>query len=124
MQGKYKRQTGGHGQYGDCWLQIEPLERGKGFEFVDKVVGGVIPKNYIPSIEKGVVEAMSKGALAGYQIVDMRVSVYDGSYHEVDSSDMAFKIAGGMALRKGVMDASPILLEPIMDVDVIVPERG
>ena len=123
LQGKYKRQTGGHGQYGDCWLQIEPLERGKGFEFVDKVVGGVIPKNYIPSIEKGVVEAMSKGALAGYQIVDMRVSVYDGSYHEVDSSDMAFKIAGGMALRKGVMEANPILLEPIMDVDVIVPEE-
>jgi elongation factor G len=123
LQGKYKRQTGGHGQYGDCWLQIEPLERGKGFEFVDKVVGGVIPKNYIPSIEKGVVEAMSKGALAGYQIVDMRVSVYDGSYHEVDSSDMAFKIAGSLALRKGVLEANPILLEPIMDVDVIVPEE-
>lgn len=123
LQGKYKRQTGGHGQYGDCWLQIEPLERGKGFEFVDKVVGGVIPKNYIPSIEKGVVEAMSQGALAGYQIVDMRVSVYDGSYHDVDSSDMAFKIAGAMALRKGVLEANPVLLEPIMDVDVIVPEE-
>jgi len=123
LQGKYKRQTGGHGQYGDCWLQIEPLERGKGFEFVDKVVGGVIPKNYIPSIEKGVVEAMSQGALAGYQIVDMRVIVYDGSYHEVDSSDMAFKIAGSMALRKGVLEANPILLEPIMDVDVVVPEE-
>jgi len=123
LQGKYKRQTGGHGQYGDCWLQIEPLERGKGFEFVDKVVGGVIPKNYIPSIEKGVVEAMSQGALAGYQIVDMRVTVYDGSYHDVDSSDMAFKIAGAMALRKGVLEAGPVLLEPIMDVDVIVPEE-
>ena len=123
LQGKYKRQSGGRGQYGDCWLQIEPLERGKGFEFVDKVVGGVIPKNYIPSIEKGVVEAMSQGALAGYQIVDMRVTVYDGSYHEVDSSDMAFKIAGSMALRKGVLEANPILLEPIMDVDVIVPEE-
>ena len=123
LQGKYKRQTGGHGQYGDCWLQLEPLERGKGFEFVDKVVGGVIPKNYIPSIEKGVVDAMSHGALAGYQIVDMRVIVYDGSYHEVDSSDMAFKIAGAMALRKGVLEANPILLEPIMDVDVIVPEE-
>ncbi len=123
LQGKYKRQTGGHGQYGDCWLQIEPLERGKGFEFVDKVVGGVIPKNYIPSIEKGVVEAMSKGAIAGYQIVDMRVTVYDGSYHEVDSSDMAFKIAGSLALRKGVLEANPVLLEPIMDVDVIVPEE-
>ncbi|MEK7868114.1 MAG: elongation factor G [Candidatus Omnitrophota bacterium] len=123
LQGKYKRQTGGHGQYGDCWLQLEPLERGKGFEFVDKVVGGVIPKNYIPSIEKGVVDAMSHGAIAGYQIVDMRVIVYDGSYHEVDSSDMAFKIAGAMALRKGVLEANPILLEPIMDVDVIVPEE-
>ena len=123
LQGKYKRQTGGHGQYGDCWLQIEPLERGKGFEFVDKVVGGVIPKNYIPSIEKGVVDAMSHGALAGYQIVDMRVSVYDGSYHEVDSSDMAFKIAGAMALRKGVLESNPVLLEPIMDVDVVVPEE-
>ncbi|MDP2910965.1 MAG: elongation factor G [Candidatus Omnitrophota bacterium] len=123
LQGKYKRQTGGHGQYGDCWLQLEPLERGKGFEFADKVVGGVIPKNYIPSIEKGVVDAMSHGALAGYQIVDMRVSVYDGSYHEVDSSDMAFKIAGAMALRKGVLEANPVLLEPIMDVDVIVPEE-
>ena len=123
LQGKYKRQTGGHGQYGDCWLQLEPLERGKGFEFVDKVVGGVIPKNYIPSIEKGVVDAMSHGAIAGYQIVDIRVIVYDGSYHEVDSSDMAFKIAGAMALRKGVLEANPILLEPIMDVDVIVPEE-
>ena len=122
LQGKYKRQSGGRGQYGDCWLQIEPLERGKGFEFLDKIVGGVIPKNYIPSIEKGVREAMSQGAVAGYPIVDMRVSVYDGSYHEVDSSDMAFKIAGAMALRKGVMESNPVLLEPIMDVDVIVPE--
>ncbi|MCX5688147.1 MAG: elongation factor G, partial [Candidatus Omnitrophica bacterium] len=123
LQGKYKRQSGGRGQYGDCWLQLEPLERGKGFEFVDKIVGGVVPKNYIPSIEKGVVEAMAQGAVAGYQIVDMRVIVYDGSYHEVDSSDMAFKIAGAMALRKGVLEAHPVLLEPIMDVDVIVPEE-
>ncbi|MCX5693510.1 MAG: elongation factor G [Candidatus Omnitrophica bacterium] len=123
LQGKYKRQSGGRGQYGDCWLQLEPLERGKGFEFVDKIVGGVIPKNYIPSIQKGVVDAMSQGAVAGYQIVDMRVIVYDGSYHEVDSSDMAFKIASSMALRKGVLEANPILLEPIMDVDVIVPEE-
>ena len=123
LQGKYKRQSGGRGQYGDCWLQLEPLERGKGFEFVDKIVGGVVPKNYIPSIEKGVIEAMSQGAVAGYQIVDMRVIVYDGSYHEVDSSDMAFKIAGAMALRKGVLEANPVLLEPIMDVDVVVPEE-
>lgn len=123
VQGKYKRQSGGRGQYGDCWLQIEPMERGKGFEFVDKIVGGVIPKNYIPSIEKGVIEAMSQGAISGYPIVDMRVIVYDGSYHEVDSSDLAFKIAGAMALRKAVLEANPVLLEPIMDVDVIVPEE-
>ena len=123
IQGKYKRQSGGRGQYGDCWLQIEPLERGRGFEFLDKIVGGVIPKNYIPSIEKGVVEAMSEGIIAGYPVVDVRVSVYDGSYHEVDSSDMAFKIAGAMALRKGAMEAGPILLEPIMDAEVVVPEE-
>lgn len=121
-QGKYKRQSGGRGQYGDCWLQLEPLERGKGFEFLDKIVGGVVPKNYIPSIEKGVVEAMVTGVIAGYPVVDVKISVYDGSYHEVDSSDMAFKIAGAMAFRKGALDAVPILLEPVMDVDVIVPD--
>lgn len=123
VQNKYKRQTGGHGQYGDVWIEIEPLERGKGFEFVDKIVGGAIPKNYIPAVEKGVLEAMSKGAIAGYPIVDMRVTLYDGSYHEVDSSDMAFKIAGSGALKKAVLEAGPVLLEPIMDVDVIVPDE-
>jgi len=123
VQGKYKRQTGGHGQYGDVWLQIEPLERGKGFEFVDKIVGGVIPKNYIPAVEKGVVEAMAQGVIAGYPMTDIKVTLYDGSYHEVDSSDIAFKIAAGMALRKGALEAEPILLEPIMDVDVIVPDE-
>jgi len=123
VQGKYKRQSGGRGQYGDCWLRIEPLERGKGFEFVDKIFGGVIPKNYIPAVEKGVLEAMSEGVIAGYPVVDIRVTLFDGSYHEVDSSDMAFKIAGAMALRKGVSSANPTILEPIMNVEVTIPEE-
>lgn len=123
VQNKYKRQTGGHGQYGDVWIEVEPLERGKGFEFVDKIVGGAIPRNYIPAVEKGVVEAMSKGVLAGYPIVDTRVILYDGSYHEVDSSDMAFKIAASGALKKATLEAGPVLLEPIMDVDVVVPDE-
>ncbi len=123
VQNKYKRQTGGHGQYGDVWIEIEPLERGKGFEFVNKIVGGAIPRNYIPAVEKGVIEAMSRGVVAGYPMVDMRVILYDGSYHDVDSSDMAFKIAGSGALRKAAEQASVCLLEPIMDVDVIVPDE-
>lgn len=121
VQGKYKRQTGGHGQYGDCWLRIEPLERGKGFEFVDKIVGGVIPKNFIPAVEKGVKEAMDQGVIAGYPVMDLRVTVFDGSYHDVDSSEMAFKIAGSMALRKAVTEARPSLLEPIMMAEISVP---
>jgi len=123
VQGKYKRQSGGRGQYGDVWLEVAPLEKGKGFEFVDKVFGGVIPKNYIPSVEKGVSQACQEGAIAGYPIVDIRVTLYDGSYHEVDSSDMAFQIAGAMALRKAVLEAAPALLEPIMDVEVAIPEE-
>ncbi len=123
VQSKYKKQTGGHGQYADVWIEIEPLERTKGFEFVDKIVGGAIPRNYIPSVEKGVVEAMAGGTLAGYPMVDMRVTLYDGSYHDVDSSDMAFKIAGIMALKKATLQAQAILLEPIMDVDVIVSDE-
>lgn len=123
VQNKYKRQTGGHGQYGDVWIEIEPLERGKGFEFADKIVGGAIPKNYIPAVEKGILEAMAKGAMAGYPMVDMRVTLYDGSYHDVDSSDMAFKIAGSGALKKAAVEANPVLLEPIMDVDVVVPDE-
>ena len=122
VQGKFKRQSGGRGQYGDVWLEIEPLERGKGFEFVDKIFGGAIPRNFIPSVEKGVLQAMPKGAVAGYPIVDVRVILYDGSYHEVDSSDMAFQIAGSMALRKAILEANPVLLEPIMDAEVIIPE--
>jgi len=123
VQGKFKRQSGGRGQYGDVWVEVQPQERGKGFEFVDKVFGGAIPRNYIPSAEKGVIQACSEGAVAGYPIVDIRVILYDGSYHEVDSSDMAFQIAGAMALRKGVLEAGPVLLEPIMDVEVFIPEE-
>jgi elongation factor G len=121
-QGKYKKQTGGHGQYGDAWIEIEPLPRGSGFEFVDNIVGGVIPRQYIPAVEKGVVEAMHDGALAGYQMVDIRVSVYDGSYHSVDSSEMAFKVAGSMGFKKAVEAARPVLLEPIMSVEVVSPD--
>lgn len=123
VQGKYKRQSGGRGQYGDVWIEVQPLEKGKGFEFVDKIFGGAIPKNYVPSVEKGVLQAMSEGAVAGYPIVDLRVILYDGSYHEVDSSDMAFQIAGSMALRKAILEAGPVLLEPIMDVEVVIPEE-
>ncbi len=123
VQGKYKRQSGGRGQYGDCWLEVTPLQRGGDFEFVDKVVGGAIPRNFIPSVEKGVRQACSEGAIAGYPIVDTRVILFDGSYHDVDSSDMAFQIAGAMALRKAIQQAGPALLEPIMDVEVTIPEE-
>jgi len=122
VQGKHKKQTGGHGQFGDCWIQIEPLPRGKGFEFVDAIVGGVIPKTYIPAVEKGVVEASQKGVLAGFPAVDFKVTLDDGSYHQVDSSEMAFKIAGSLAFKKAVEGANPTLLEPIMKVTVTTPE--
>ncbi len=124
VQGKYKRQSGGRGQYGDTWLELEPLPRGSGFEFADKIVGGVIPKNYIPSVEKGIVEAMEQGVLAGYPTTDFRVTLYDGSYHEVDSSDMAFKIAASMGFKKGMEMTNPVLLEPIMKMEIIVPEEN
>jgi elongation factor G len=120
-QGKYKKQTGGRGQYGDVWLRLEPLVRGGGFEFVDDIFGGAVPRNYIPSVEKGVRDAMKKGIIAGYPVVDVKVTLYDGSYHEVDSSDMAFQIAASMGLQKGFMEAHPILLEPIMNVEVNAP---
>ena len=122
QEGKYIRQTGGRGQYGHVWIEITPLEHGKGFEFINKIVGGSIPKEYISPVEKGVKEAMSKGVIAGYPLVDMSVTLYDGSYHDVDSSDIAFQIAGGMALRDGVKAANPILLEPIMKVEVVTPD--
>jgi elongation factor G len=121
-QGKYKKQTGGHGQYGDCWLQVDPLARGGGFEFANKVVGGAVPRNFIPAIEKGVVEAMHEGVLAGFPVVDVRVTVYDGSYHVVDSSEMSFKIAASMGFKKAMEQASPVLLEPIMNVEIVTPD--
>ncbi|HTY44389.1 MAG TPA: elongation factor G [Patescibacteria group bacterium] len=123
IQGKFKRQSGGRGQYGDVWIEIQPLGHDKGFEFVDKIFGGAIPRNFIPSAEKGIRQACLEGAVAGYPIVDVRVILYDGSYHEVDSSDMAFQIAGAMALRKAVMAAGPVLLEPIMDVEITIPDE-
>ncbi len=122
-EGKYIRQTGGRGQYGHVWLTVEPREAGTGFEFVNKVVGGAIPKEYIPAVEKGIVEALSNGVMAGYPMVDLQVTLFDGSYHDVDSSEMAFKIAGSMGFKEGVRRASPVLLEPIMDLEVIVPEE-
>jgi elongation factor G len=123
-QGRFKRQTGGHGQYGDCKIKMEPLPRDTGFEFVNDIFGGSIPKNYIPSVEKGIIEAASKGYLAGYPVVDFRVILYDGSYHEVDSSDLAFKIAGSFAFKKCMEQARPCLLEPIMNVEVNVPQNN
>jgi elongation factor G len=120
---KHKKQTGGHGQYGHVRLELEPLPRGSGREFVDKIVGGTIPKNYIPSVEKGVNEAMIEGGLARYPVVDIRTRLYDGSFHPVDSSDICFKIAGAQALKKGLAQGQPILLEPIMNVRVRVPEE-
>ncbi|HUU51138.1 MAG TPA: elongation factor G [Nitrospinota bacterium] len=123
VQGKYKKQSGGRGQYGDTRIEIEPLPRGKGFEFVNKIVGGVIPRQYVPAVEKGIVEAMGQGALAGYTVVDVKVTLYDGSFHSVDSSEMAFKIAGSLAFKKGVLQANPVLLEPIMNIEVVVPEE-
>lgn len=122
-QGKYKKQTGGRGQYGDVYLRIEPLERGKGFEFVDEIVGGVIPSKYIPSVEKGVKEAMEQGFLAGYPVIDLKATVYYGSFHPVDSSDIAFKIAASMAFKNAMEKAKPVLLEPILEVEVFVPEE-
>ena len=121
-QGKYKKQSGGHGQYGDAWIEIEPLRRGTGFEFVDKIVGGVVPRQYIPAVEKGVIEAMHEGSLAGYPMVDVRVTLFDGSYHTVDSSEMAFKVAASMGFKKALEAAKPVLLEPIMSVEVVAPD--
>jgi len=122
-QGKHKKQTGGHGQYGDCKIKMEPLVRGSGFEFVNDIFGGAIPRNFIPAVEKGIVDAASKGYLAGYPVVDFRVILYDGSYHDVDSSEIAFKLAGSKAFKKAMEQAKPCLLEPIMNVEITVPEN-
>jgi elongation factor G len=122
-QGKHKKQSGGRGQYGDVWLELAPLERGKDFEFVDKIVGGAIPRNFIPSVEKGVRGAMIGGVLTSFPVVGVRATVYDGSYHDVDSSDIAFQIAGALAFRKAATEATPVILEPIMEVEISVPEE-
>ncbi|HOW55056.1 MAG TPA: elongation factor G [Syntrophorhabdaceae bacterium] len=124
VQGKYKKQSGGKGQYGDTWLEMGPKPRGEGFEFVDKIVGGAIPRQYIPAVEKGIVEAMGQGILAGFPVIDFRVTLYDGSYHDVDSSEMAFKIAASMGFKKGLEMCKPTLLEPIMKMEVIVPDEN
>jgi len=119
---KHKKQTGGHGQYGHVFLEVEPLPRGDGFEFTGRVVGGAVPKNYIPAVEKGVLEARQEGVLARYPVVDVRVTLYDGSSHPVDSSDISFKIAGAQALKKGLSQGQPVLIEPIVRLEVVVPE--
>lgn len=121
VQGRHKKQTGGRGQFGDCWIHMEPLPRGSGFEFVNQVVGGAIPRNFIPAVEKGILEGMERGSVAGYPVVDLKVILYDGSTHPVDSSELAFKLAGRLAFRKAVAVARPTLLEPIMTVEVIAP---
>jgi elongation factor G len=121
-QGKLKKQTGGRGQYGDTWLEVEPLARGQGFEFVNGIVGGVVPRQYIPAVEKGIREAMVDGFLAGYPMVDVKATLYDGSYHDVDSSEMAFKIAASLGFKSAVSQAKPILLEPIMQMEIVVPD--
>lgn len=123
-QGRHKRQTGGKGQFGDCWLELEPVDRGVGFSFENKVVGGSIPKNFIPAVEKGVIETMTKGFLAGFPVVDVKATVYDGSYHDVDSSEMAFKIAAALAFKSAAANANPVILEPILDLFIAVPDEA
>jgi len=123
VQGKHKKQSGGRGQFADTWIEISPLPKGKGYEFENKIVGGAIPKTYIPAVNKGVQEAMSHGILANYPMVDVKVSLVDGSYHDVDSSELAFKIAGSIGFKKGVLECKPILLEPIMLMEVVIPSE-
>jgi elongation factor G len=122
VEGKFVRQSGGRGQYGHVWLKLEPRESGAGYEFVNEIVGGAVPREYIPAVDKGIQEAMDNGVIAGYPVVDVKATLYDGSYHDVDSNEMAFKIAGSMALKDGVLKASPALLEPVMKVEVTTPE--
>jgi len=122
IESKYVKQSGGRGQYGHVWLRLEPLDPDSEYEFVNEIVGGVVPKEYIPAVDKGVQEQMKNGCLAGYPLLAMKVTIFDGSFHDVDSSEMAFKIAGSMALKKGALQASPALLEPIMKVEVVTPE--
>jgi elongation factor G len=122
QEGKFVRQTGGRGMYGHVWLKLEPLPGGSGYEFENAIVGGVVPREYISAVDKGVQEQLGNGVIAGYPLVDIKVTLYDGSYHDVDSNEMAFKLAGSMALREGAQEASPVLLEPLMKVEVVTPE--
>jgi elongation factor G len=122
QEGKFVRQSGGRGQYGHVWLRLEPREPGSGYAFVNEIVGGVVPREYIPAVDKGVQEQMENGVIAGFPVVDVQVTLFDGSYHDVDSSEMAFKIAGSMGFREGAKKAAPALLEPIMKVEVVTPE--
>jgi elongation factor G len=123
QEGKFVRQSGGRGQFGHVWLKIEPQEQGAGYEFVNEIAGGVVPKEYIPSVDKGIQEQMDNGVIAGFPMVDVKVTLYDGSYHEVDSSEMAFKIAASMGFKEGARKANPVLLEPMMKVEVVTPEE-
>jgi elongation factor G len=123
VEGRFIRQFGGRGQYGHVWLKLEPGERGSGFRFVDHLRGGVIPKEYVPAVEAGVREALETGAIAGYPVIDIKVTLFDGSYHEVDSSDLAFKMAGSIAVKEGLRKAKPVLLEPIMRLEVVMPAQ-
>ena len=122
IEGKFVRQSGGKGQYGHVWLKLEPLGLDDDYEFVDEIVGGVVPKEYIPAVDKGIQEQMQNGVVAGYPLLALKATLYDGSYHDVDSSEMAFKIAGSMALKEGALKAKPVILEPIMKVEVVTPE--
>ena len=123
-EGRHVKQSGGHGQYGVCVIEVEPTARGEGFQWEDKIFGGSIPQNFRPSVQKGIVDTMAKGVVAGYPMEDVKVRLVDGKYHTVDSSDMAFQIAGSLAIRKAAADAGPVLLEPILDVEIRVPERS
>jgi elongation factor G len=122
-EGKFIRQSGGRGQYGHVWLRIEPQEEGAGYEFVNEIVGGVVPREYIPAVDKGIQEQLENGVVGGYPVVDVKVTLFDGSYHDVDSNEMAFKIAGSMGFKEGAVKANPVLLEPIMKVEVVTPEE-
>src|SRR5690606_28827286 len=123
QEGKFGRQSGGRGQYGQVWIKMEPKQPGEGYEIINETVGGVVPKEYIPAVDKGIQEQLKNGVLAGFPVVDVKVTLFDGSYHDVDSSEMAFKIAGSMAFKEGFMKAKPVLLEPIMKVEVETPEE-